>query len=113
MLETLLPHADTISAIGCHQRPYSCGIRVYLGRCAASYQLVNKMAQTALAVSKKKGFVRRPISPQRGIRTCIVRRTFRATGITIYLTNGGDLEKAQQMAAHESPQTTKLYDLRS
>jgi hypothetical protein len=25
---------------------------------------------------------------------------FRATGITIYLTNGGDLEKAQQMAAH-------------
>ncbi len=36
--------------------------------------------------------------------------TFRATGITIYLTNGGDLEKAQQMAAHESPRTTKLYD---
>jgi hypothetical protein len=26
---------------------------------------------------------------------------FRATGITIYLTNGGDLEKAQQMAADE------------
>ena len=39
--------------------------------------------------------------------------TFRATGITIYLTNGGDLEKAQQMAAHESPRTTKLYDRRS
>jgi integrase/recombinase XerD len=35
---------------------------------------------------------------------------FRATGITIYLTNGGDLEKAQQMAAHESPRTTELYD---
>jgi hypothetical protein len=33
-----------------------------------------------------------------------------AGGITIYLTNGGDLEKAQQMAAHESPRTTKLYD---
>jgi hypothetical protein len=38
---------------------------------------------------------------------------FRATGITIYLTNGGDLEKAQQMAAHESPRTTKLYDRRN
>jgi hypothetical protein len=25
---------------------------------------------------------------------------------------GGDLEKAQQMAAHESPRTTKLYDRR-
>jgi hypothetical protein len=33
--------------------------------------------------------------------------------ITIYLTNDGDLEKAQQMAAHESPRTTKLYDRRN
>jgi hypothetical protein len=33
--------------------------------------------------------------------------------ITIFLTNGGDLEKAQQMAAHESPRTTKLYDRRN
>jgi len=36
--------------------------------------------------------------------------TFRATGITAYLTAGGTLEKAQPMAAHESPRTTKLYD---
>jgi len=36
--------------------------------------------------------------------------TFRATGITAYLENGGTLEKAQMMAAHESPRTTKLYD---
>ena len=36
--------------------------------------------------------------------------TFRATGITVYLSNGGTLEKAQQIAAHESPRTTKLYD---
>ena len=48
-----------------------------------------------------------------GIATKIGCHTFRATGITIYLTNGGDLEKAQQMAAHESPRTTKLYDRRS
>ena len=48
-----------------------------------------------------------------GIKTRIGCHTFRATGITIYLTNGGDLEKAQQMAAHESPRTTKLYDRRS
>ena len=33
-----------------------------------------------------------------------------STGITIYLLNGGSLEKAQMMAAHESPRTTKLYD---
>ena len=48
-----------------------------------------------------------------GIKTKIGCHTFRATGITIYLTNGGDLEKAQQMAAHESPRTTKLYDRRN
>jgi site-specific recombinase XerD len=45
-----------------------------------------------------------------GIQTTIGNHTFRATGITIYLSNGGTLEKAQQMAAHESPRTTKLYD---
>jgi site-specific recombinase XerD len=36
--------------------------------------------------------------------------TFRATGITTYLQNGGTIEQAQQIAAHESPRTTKLYD---
>ena len=36
--------------------------------------------------------------------------TFRATGITAYLENGGSIEKAQQIAAHESPRTTKLHD---
>ncbi len=36
--------------------------------------------------------------------------TFRATGITAYLENGGTIEKAQTIAAHESPRTTKLYD---
>ena len=36
--------------------------------------------------------------------------TFRATGITVYMENGGTLENAQTIAAHESPRTTKLYD---
>jgi len=36
--------------------------------------------------------------------------TFRATGITAYLENGGTIENAQKIAAHESPRTTKLYD---
>jgi integrase/recombinase XerD len=38
--------------------------------------------------------------------------TFRATGITAYLENGGTIENAQAIAAHESPRTTKLYDRR-
>jgi integrase len=47
-----------------------------------------------------------------GIETRIGNHTFRATGITAYLKNGGTLEKAQYMANHESPRTTKLYDRR-
>jgi site-specific recombinase XerD len=45
-----------------------------------------------------------------GTRVKIGCHTFRATGITAYLEAGGTLEKAQAMAAHESPRTTKLYD---
>ena len=45
-----------------------------------------------------------------GIHAPIGNHTFRATGITAYLDNGGTLENAQLMAAHESPRTTKLYD---
>ena len=30
--------------------------------------------------------------------------------LTAYLANDGTLEHAQEMAAHESPRTTKLYD---
>ena len=36
--------------------------------------------------------------------------TFRASGITAYLLNGGTLERAQAIAGHESPRTTQLYD---
>lgn len=38
--------------------------------------------------------------------------TFRGTGITAYLSNDGALERAQYMAGHASPRTTKLYDRR-
>src|SRR5258708_5486938 len=47
-----------------------------------------------------------------GIETRIGNHTFRATGITAYLKNSGKLEVAQQIANHESPRTTKLYDRR-
>jgi integrase/recombinase XerD len=47
-----------------------------------------------------------------GIKTRIGNNTFRATGITQYLRNGGQRELAQQMAAHESPRMTALYDRR-
>ena len=48
-----------------------------------------------------------------GIATRIGCHTFRATGITEYLRNGGKLEIAQQMANHENARTTGLYDRRN
>ncbi|MDP7305316.1 MAG: tyrosine-type recombinase/integrase, partial [Pirellulaceae bacterium] len=47
---------------------------------------------------------------QAGLATRVCCHTFRATGITAYLQNGGSLEHAQRIAAHESVRTTKLYD---
>ncbi|UES60240.1 tyrosine-type recombinase/integrase (plasmid) [Roseibium aggregatum] len=48
-----------------------------------------------------------------GINTDVCCHTFRATGITAYLKNGGTLEKAANMANHASTRTTQLYDRRS
>jgi integrase len=81
-----------------------------------------KSAPLFRAVSRKRKLSERPIS--RGDVLRMVKRrgraaglppeicchTFRATGITAYLENGGDLESAAQIANHESPRTTKLYD---
>lgn len=46
------------------------------------------------------------------VATHIGCHSWRARGITAYLENGGLLEHAQQMAAHASARTTKLYDRR-
>lgn len=43
------------------------------------------------------------------IVTHICNHTFRATGLTEYMRNGGTLEKARQMAAHASSKTTQMY----
>ena len=45
-----------------------------------------------------------------GLPRTINCHSFRATGITNYLSNGGTLEDARAIAAHESSQTTRLYD---
>ena len=47
------------------------------------------------------------------IGTAIGNHSFRATGITAYLKNGGTLERAATMANHASTRTTQLYDRRS
>ena len=48
-----------------------------------------------------------------GVTTTIGNHTFRGTGITAYLKNGGTLEKAREMANHADTRTTRLYDRRA
>jgi site-specific recombinase XerD len=48
-----------------------------------------------------------------GVTTRVGNHTFRATGVTAYLKNGGTLERAAQMANHASIRTTQLYDRRA
>jgi site-specific recombinase XerD len=47
-----------------------------------------------------------------GVSTAICNHSWRATGITVFLENGGAIEMAQYMAGHADPRTTKLYDRR-
>jgi len=57
-----------------------------------------------------RGSVEGRTRPESALPSC---GTTSNTGITVYLLNGGLLEYAQQMAAHESARTTKLYDRRN
>jgi integrase/recombinase XerD len=54
--------------------------------------------------------VDRRYNPSEGLSPRICCHTFRATDITAHLEEGGTIEKAQAIACHESPKTTKLYD---
>ena len=77
------------------------------------FQSVNKagIALTGRALNRHNAWVAiRKRARNAGFLTPVGCHTWRATGVTVYLENGGRLEHAQQMAAHESPRTTKLYD---
>ena len=45
-----------------------------------------------------------------GLPAEICAHSFRGTGITEYLRNGGNLEVAARIAGHESTRTTQLYN---
>ena len=77
------------------------------------FQSVNKAgtALTGRALNRYDAWAAiRKRARNAGFLTPVGCHTWRATGVTVYLENGGRLEHAQQMAAHESPRTTKLYD---
>jgi integrase len=47
-----------------------------------------------------------------GVKTLVGNHSFRGTGITAFLKNGGAIENAAAMANHASTKTTQLYDRR-
>jgi integrase/recombinase XerD len=71
-----------------------------------------KLGEGAISRTDVWYMVRRRASDA-GIETAIGCHTFRATGITDYLTNGGRIEVAQRMAGHSNAKTTGLYDRRN
>ena len=71
----------------------------------AGHRLTGRALQRRVVLAMIK---RRAAAAGLPLSTCC--HTFRATGITAYLSNGGTLEHAQQIAGHASPKTTKLYD---
>jgi site-specific recombinase XerD len=70
------------------------------------------LSETALPQANAYAMIQRRAKAA-GIDTAVCCHTFRATGITAYLKNGGTLEKAANMANHASTRTTQLYDRRS
>ena len=70
-----------------------------------------RLSATSLPQANAFQMVRRRAAAA-GIETAIGNHSFRATGITAYLKNGGTLEKAAAMANHASTRTTQLYDRR-
>lgn len=71
-----------------------------------------QLTRTALPQANAYAMIQRR-AVAAGIDTRIGNHTFRATGITAYLKNGGTIEKAAAMANHSSTRTTQLYDRRS
>jgi site-specific recombinase XerD len=70
-----------------------------------------KLTRSVLPQANAYAMVRRRAAAA-GIATKLGNHSFRATGITAYLKNGGTLEKAAAMANHASTRTTQRYDRR-
>lgn len=97
-------------------------LAVYLERCGLQHEakhslfpridrLTRRLGLQAMSQSDAHAMIRRR-ARRAGIATRLGNHSFRATGITAYLKNGGTLETAAAMANHASTRTTQLYDRR-
>lgn len=92
---------EYLDACGLHDKPSTPLFRA-IGR--RRELTPNRMHRNDALRMIKRRAIHAAVSP----RICC--HTFRATGITEYMRNGGTLEKAQQMAAHASSRTTNMYN---
>jgi integrase len=73
----------------------------------------NRKTVGEAAVARRCWYMIRRRAADADLETAIGCHTFRATGITDYLTNGGRIEVAQRMSGHATAKTTGLYDRRN
>ena len=81
------------------------------GPCSGIGRGTDRLTRTILPQANAYAMVRQRAFAA-GIETRIGNHSFRATGITANLKNGGTLENAPAMANHASTRTTQLYDRR-
>ncbi len=81
-------------------------------KCGPLFRTIDRTRKLTLSRMHRTDVLRmiKRHAAQAGLSDKVCCHTFRATGITAYLKNGGLLEHAQRIAAHDSVRTTKLYD---
>lgn len=94
-------------------------IKTYLANAGLSKESSPPLFQTLRGHSKDssgKPFHRNNIldmikrrAKEAGLSSTTCCHTFRATGLTVYMENGGILQHAQRIAGHSDPRTTQLY----
>lgn len=117
----LLEKGSKVHEMPCHHE-LEANLRIYLGAAGegapesylfrsidrSGLRLTARRLQHANAHSRVQHYAKLA-----GIESHISSHSFRATGITTYLSNNGTLELAARMANHASTRTTQLYDRRN
>jgi len=111
-----------LNEMPCHHK-LEAYLDAYIGAAGIEDDRKGPLFRAAIGKTKKLGegamsrtdvwFMVRRRAADAGIETAIGCHTFRATGITDYLSNGGRIEVAQRMAGHSNAKTTGLYDRRN
>jgi site-specific recombinase XerD len=122
---TLHEKGGTVHTMPLHRRARAY-LKAYLQEAEISDGPVFRALDLAARGSEEQVLSERPLAYQQAYEAVkrrakaagldpakVCNHSFRATGITTYLDNGGKLESAQNMAAHASIKTTKLYDRRA